>query len=351
MDSNSEFVGHRLIEILKNNVPELKLASGGKELTMRCRFCGDSIKDPRARHMYISLPTNDTPALFKCFKCNARGIVTAKMLSSIGIIDPELSVGLELFNNKILSYTKNFQYRDFNVYYLKNDRIANCQKSKNKLDYINNRVGLNLTYKDLIDNKIVLNLSDLFFANPKLTATRGETILRELDEYFLGFISADNCFMNMRNLAEGKVSEPINKRYINYRIYNKYDNTQKYYVAPTTINLALPGRVKVHVAEGPFDILSIKYNCRNNETGIYSAIGGNTYLNIIQTFLNVHNIINMEAHIYLDNDVDGNRISNSIADYLVPYNIPLFIHLNEFPNEKDFGVPKCRIKENVIQLI
>lgn len=350
MDSNSEFVGHRLIEILKNNVPELKLASGGKELTMRCRFCGDSIKDPRARHMYISLPTDESPALFKCFKCNARGIVTAKMLSSIGIIDSELSVGLEMFNSKVLSYAKNFKYRDFNVYYLTNDRVTDCQKSRDKLAYINNRVGLNLTYKDLIDNKILLNLSDLFFANPKLIATRDGNILRELDEYFLGFISADNCFINMRNLAEGKVNESINKKYINYRIYDKYDNTQKYYVSPTTINLSWPGRIKVHVAEGPFDILSIKYNCRNNEPGIYSAIGGNTYLNIIQTFLNVHNIINMEAHVYLDNDVDGNRVANNIADYLVPYNIPLFIHLNEFPNEKDFGVPKSRISEKIIQL-
>ena len=344
-------VAEKLIEILKRHVPELKLASGGKELTFRCRFCGDSIKDSKSRHFYMSLPTDDEPSLFRCFKCNVKGVTTPKMLASIGIIDPDLSVGLELFNSQILTYSKNIRYKDLDVYYLNNNRISNVPMSADKLNYINSRIGTNLTYNDLIDNKIVLNISDIFIANPTLQFTRDERIMSELNESFIGFISVDNCFLNMRNLNIDGVSESINKRYINYRIFNKYDNTQKYYVPPVDINLSSPGRIKLHVAEGPFDILSIKYNCRNCEDGIYSAIGGNTYLNIIQTFLNVHGIINMEPHVYLDNDVDGYRVCNNIADYLEPYNIPLYIHTNEYNGEKDFGVSKDRISEKVVRLL
>ena len=41
-------------------------ASGGKEVVMRCRFCGDS-KDPRSRHLYMSLGQDNKPVFYNCF--------------------------------------------------------------------------------------------------------------------------------------------------------------------------------------------------------------------------------------------------------------------------------------------
>ena len=32
-----------------------KLASGGREITIRCPFCGDSLKNIKARHMYMGI--------------------------------------------------------------------------------------------------------------------------------------------------------------------------------------------------------------------------------------------------------------------------------------------------------
>lgn len=337
----------RLVNIIQQNIPEAKMASGGKEITFRCPFCGDSIKDRNARHFYMSLPTDDTPSLFRCFKCDARGVTTPRMLASIGITDSELAIGLEMFNSSVLSMSKNQKYSDSKIYYLKN-YISECEMSYAKLGYINKRLGLNLNFKDLIDNKIVLNLFDLFQANPNLIPTRDDRIMRELNGAFLGFISLDNCFVNMKNLMLDQVSKNINKRYINYVVFNKYDNTQKYYVPPININYSKPGLIKIHIAEGPFDILSIKYNLRKEiDQNIYVSMGGNTYLHILETFIKMYGLINVEPHIYLDNDVDAYRISNDIADYISDYNMSLYIHTNVYPNEKDFGVDLSHIKEEI----
>ena len=91
----------------------------------------------------------------------------------------------------------------------------------------------------------------------KLEPTRYPNIIDQLDHGFLGFLSYDNAFINMRNLDIVKdIYEGINRRYINYNIFNKYDNTNKFYVIPTNINMEYP--IKLHIAEGPFDALSIK---------------------------------------------------------------------------------------------
>ena len=54
----------------------------------------------------------------------------------------------------------------------------------------------------------------------------------------------------------------------------------------------------------------------------------------------------IELQLYPDNDAQGNntkmeRLINDIPDR----NIPIYIHRNIYPGEKDFGVPISRIKE------
>jgi hypothetical protein len=341
-----------LIYTIKQYLPEAKLASGGKELVCRCRFCGDSLKDLRSGHFYISLPTDTDPAFFNCFKCGAKGILTPRTLAEIGIFDSDMIMKLSAFNNEVMKYDKNKVYKSIDIFNLKYLQIRDSEIARTKLNYINSRIGVNFNYNDLISNKIILNLSDVFYNNPNLNGTRDESIIKQLDFSFIGFISEDNCFANMRNLTPGKVSQVIDKKYINYIIFNKYDNTQKFYIPPVDINLCLPQRTKIHIAEGPFDILSVKYNLRReSKNNIYTAIGGNSYLHMVQHFIWVYGILNAEFHIYLDNDVNGNYVSNNIADFLEPYNIPLHIHTNEYSGEKDFGVPIQKISERVVQLV
>ena len=124
----------------------------------------------------------------------------------------------------------------------------------------------------------------------------------------------------------------------------------KFYVLPVNINLYDPSPVKLRLSEGPFDILSIKYNLvGKNDRSIFAAIGGSSYNGCIRYFLTHMGLYNLEVHIYMDNDQTMNQMYN-IAGLLIYFNIPLFIHNNSYPNEKDYGVPANRIIDNIRQI-
>ena len=112
-----------------------------------------------------------------------------------------------------------------------------------------------------------------------------------------------------------------------------------------------PDPIKIHIGEGPFDILSVFYNLRNmNKThNIYAAIGGKSYVNILKLFIQDLGLINVEFHIYIDNDISDWDIHN-IYEYMNIFNLNIFIHRNIYPGEKDFGVPLSKIREQITLL-
>lgn len=332
-------------------LPTARLVSGGREILMRCKYCPDS-NDPNSAHMYISLPDDNNVMLHNCYKCNTGGIVTHNKLLEWGAYDdPEILVKLSKYNKYVLSLTKNKKYIDKDIYRLNNNYITDNELSRAKLNYINNRIGTNLLYDDLLKNKIVLNLRDLLESNNIDKITRSINIINELDISFLGFISQDNAFLNMRNLRKGKVSKPIDLRYINYNIFGKFDNTLRYYTLPTDIDLLNPEKIKLNIAEGPFDILSIYYNLRNKQGhSIYSSILGSSYRSIIMYFITNMKLINLEVHMYIDNDVRDNVIYD-IKKILSIYQIPFYLHRNIKSREKDFGVSIDKIQEQITKII
>lgn len=333
------------------SIPTARLASGGREVVMRCRYCPDS-RDPRSAHMYVSIPVNDEPSQHNCFKCRTKGLVTHEKLIQWGLYNhPDVLVGLSSYNKRVMNLNKNKKYKDKDVYMLSNNFITDNPLSNAKLRYINKRLGINLTYEDLLSKKIILNLKDLLSSNNITKLNRDMRIIDQLDDAFIGFITQDNAFVNMRNLTPGKVDKSIDLRYVNYNIFGKFDNTQKYYTLPSNIDLLNPNRIKVHISEGPFDILSVYYNLRRDDNNcIYSAILGNSYANICKHFIHNMKLINIEVHIYIDNDV-SNFVIDDLKDILYTFQIPFYLHRNIYPGEKDFGVPIERINEQVYRII
>lgn len=338
----------RYKQFLLASIPGAKLVSGGSHINCRCRECPDS-SNMNSAHMYISIPKNDNePSLYYCHKCNCKGIVKHTTLIDWGIFDKD--VALELDNlNKIIA--KNPKYRnnmEFKAYNLYNDNTTIDDISEFKRKYICDRVGMNLSYKDLQDLKIVLNLSDMFKSNYINKYTRATNIMGDLDKYFLGFISIDNAFVNMRRtIDEGKLYESIDKRYINYQIFDNDITTYRFYTIPTRVDLN-QGPIKLHIAEGPFDILSVYLNCRNREPGIYTCIAGNNYVNIINFFTTTFMIPYTELHFYPDNDKYGtNRRIEYILDHISDSVLSSYIHRNTYAGEKDFGVPASHITESI----
>lgn len=335
-------------EFLLASIPGAKVVSGGSHINCRCRECPDS-RNINSAHMYISIPKNDSePSLYYCHKCNCKGVVTHNTLIDWGIFDKEIALELDTLNKNA---SKNPRYKsnmNFKAYYLYNDRTRIDDLSESKRQYVCNRIGVDLTYKELQDLKIILNLSDLLNTNFIHNYTRAENVLMDLDKYFIGFISIDNCFINMRRtIEEGQLYKGIDKKYINYQIFDKDITTQRFYTIPTRVDLNT-GPIKLHIAEGPFDILSVYLNCRNKEPGIYTCIAGNNYVNIINFFATTFMIPYMELHFYPDNDKYGttNRI-NYILNNITDVTVPAYLHRNTYQGEKDFGVPASHIVESI----
>ena len=330
-----------------------KPASGGREYVMNCKYCPDT-----SRHMYISMPTEDKPPMFHCFKCEISGIVTGSKLLEWGVDNPELMIAISKSNKYIMSLPQNRKFKDRDVYYLKNDIITDSDLSRAKLNYINRRIGYDLTYQDLLDNKVVLNLYDLIKSNNITKLTRYPSICDELNESFIGFITVDNAYINMRNLREGKLNNKyVDKRYVNYNIFEKFDNTERFYVSPVNIDMRNPERIKLRLCEGAFDLLSIKYNLvKEYENNIYASILGSSYYAMVRYFMVKLGIINIELHIYKDNDILTSYF-NDLVSILYPYNIPIYIHSNKKKGLdifgkpiKDFGVSLDMIEEEIIRL-
>jgi len=346
----------KLRDFLLRKFNDGRTASGQAEVAIRCRFCGDSQSDHNARHLYISLgdEVNNVPPMYYCFKCSTKGILTPDVLMSLVDCskDGEMICDLRDNNTKTVKLSKN-RMRKNKTYKVYNNYIRKDKLSEAKLFYINKRLGLDLTYSDLLENKIVLNLLDLLNSNKIKEYTMYDNIVKELDDSFLGFLSMDNGFINLKNLRKkGCVSKFIDRRYTNYSIFkDSLNNSRRFYSIPTKCNLMSLVPIKIHIAEGPFDILSIFYNLNNGnrEQNIYMSIGGRSYLNVINLILSGMGIINCELHLYMDNDVPEEQIK-AVADLVTPIGIKVYLHRNVFPNEKDFGVKLENIKDQITRI-
>lgn len=325
--------------------PICRPTSGGRWLNCRCFYCPDS-KNPNHAHMYISVPQSENDvSVYYCQKCKSVGLVTSQKLIEWNIFESSIGLELNKWNRKNMSLPQNMKYKGSVIYRLTNDYIKDDDLSRFKLKYINDRLGLNLSYQDCLNLKIALNLSDIFKRN-RIQYNRDPRIIDQLDSGFIGFISVDNAFLNMRNVGTVKnLHESINMRYVNYNLMGKYDNTCRFYTIPANIDVADPRPVRLHVAEGPFDILSIYLNLhRNTERDVATAVGGSGYKGVIRYFISLLKIPNLEIHVYPDNDQRRETIVD-IANYIAPFHFPFYIHRNVHGKEKDFGVPVSQIKE------
>lgn len=339
-------------DFLLKNLPGAKVASGGTQIVARCPECGDS-RNPKSAHMYISIPYDNTkPSLYYCHKCSSSGVVNHNTLIKWGLFDSDIALNINQYLNELKIKQPENKYLKPSTYKIRHSYITMNDESERKRQYVCSRIGYDLSFDDLINLKISLNLIDLLEENNVHRLTRDRRIVDELDKYFIGFISIDNAFLNMRRTVdEGIVNSSIDKRYINYKIFDKDITSERFYTIPTKIDLSTNQRIKLNIAEGPFDILSVYLNLRNKEEGIYTAVAGNNYFNIIMHFLINMQLPYVELHFYTDNDKYGglNRIQK-IINLIPDKSIPVYIHKNLYEGEKDFGVPKNRIQESIMKL-
>lgn len=341
-------VGQNFINAIKSIIPTAKIASGGKEIVIRCPFCGDS-KNLRHAHFYISVPqSQEDISLYQCKRCPNKGIISDELLRRIGCNDSNIMIEITKHNAEVMSLPKYKSLKKINIYPLRWNLIRKDPNNQFKLDYINKRIGSSFTIFDLAKVKIILNLYDVININ-QLELTRHEMVCNDLDKYFMGFISFDNSYCGLRKVTNKELHNAVNKRYINYSLVNKTDDRKNFYVVPTRIDILDPTPVKIHIAEGQFDTLSIYYNLNqcNDYQNIYMACGGKSYSQALEFILTESGIINYEIHFYPDRDVTDNEFYYDVLRRVELLPGDIYIHRNVFNGEKDFGVPKERIMDSV----
>ena len=344
--------GRNFITKVKSINPSgIREASGGSELLLRCPFCGDS-KNMRHAHFYISVPKNhEEISMYHCKKCPAHGITDIELLRRIGCDDSSIMIELEQHNSAVMKLPRYKTLKNIDIFPLKNDSVRQDKNNEYKLRYINNRIGSDFKIEDLMNLKVFLNLYDVINRN-RLQITRDKIIADCLDNYFIGFISYDNSYCGMRKIVDKELYQNINKRYVNYNLVNKMDNKKNFYIIPSRVDVFNPSPVKIHIAEGQFDILSIFYNlcgC-NTEQSIYIACGGKRYTHALEFILQETGIINFEVHFYPDRDVDDYELDKDFLSKLDLFSADIFVHRNMQDNQKDYGVPMDKIKDTVMRI-
>ncbi|MBR2247525.1 MAG: hypothetical protein IJ880_10925 [Bacilli bacterium] len=354
----------RLKKFLLSHFPNAHTASNGREVVIRCPFCGDSQKDMRDAHFYIGLQTqNDdlemnrqVPPVYHCFLCNRSGTLTGKVLLEMlnyNIDDEELIYELNVLSNN--RKTRVHKNRFINkLSYTTIGCAEGTALDNDKLNYINSRLGLRLTMEQALKDKIVFNLLYFLYYNGINVVNVSNDELTAISQYFIGFLSLDNSFITFRNCSGKKMElNSLKKRYMKYQI-QKDDNGDlvKYYCLPSKIDKLSVNPINIHVAEGPFDILSICYNLNHNnrDNQIYISAGGKGYFSAVRSIISYLKLSpNLIIHVYPDNDVDDSSI-RMYANKFTDIGIQIYIHRNVFESENDFGVRLDRISDRCIKI-
>lgn len=336
MAIQKEAIKNFLMQVL----PNPSIVSGGNEIACSCPFCGEQ------RPKFYVGPFNDQtkPVQYNCFICKVHGYINQSFLDELGVsqtIDPEILKSNKA-SNVLMGLVGNNQF-----YNLLWDYTTDNELTRYKLKYVNERLGVKFTYQDCINNKIILNLNDLLSRNGITYLTRYPKTVDQLSNYFIGFLSRSNASLNMRNILEGSyadshLDESLQKKYINYNVYkNTPDND--FYVLPCNVDTFK--HIKLYIAEGPFDVLGIKYNLiKSEENSVFIAGRGKAYEKALYWFIHTTMPFSMEVHFFPDKDVEDKMII-SIANRYRMLGYKFFLHRNIYKNEKDFGVPEWRIND------
>lgn len=341
-----------ITKILLSSLNKSGFNTDKSEIVAVCPYCGGGRKQERT--FYVSIPTKEKPRyLFRCFRASCRGgqtkgYVTPDFLRMIDCNNYEANIYLNGLNKEALKEKRFTQKGARNI---KNFPSPDDKLSKAKLKYINDRLGIKLTFKDLYKLKIHTNMNELFKYNDVSIDKKKEYYYKNLSDHGIAFISTYNDYVTIRN-ATG--TDKI-KRYTIVDIFEAEDDIDKFktYNIPTKIDLLSISPIELILTEGSFDILSVFFNIENEDyfNKIYCSVSGASYERIINHYIRQHGLLDLIIKIYSDSEVELSyyeKIYKSIKRYT--NSLEMYVYYNRKEKQKDFGVPKSeiQIEENYI---
>lgn len=298
-----------------------KLVSSNSELCISCPFC-ESNKN--GHHMYIKIEKNEV-IVYNCFKCGHKGRVNANFLTRlVGDIDTSkysfsnVSIVKPLTNIESPTWVYNQDYR------------------MEVIEYINSRIGSKYTMDDssaVYDEYNIVANPIKFIMDNKIQVE--STYALNMLKHGVCFLSANKQVILVRNIEKSTnrwFKVPLIDGAIGYG-----------YSIRSSIDLYSP--IQIILAEGIFDIISIKYNkiCKEVSNSLYLSGGGYTNYKNILKYAIARGIFgnDVTVHIYVDSD------KTNVEDYrkmLYVYQ-SIFGSISLYRNSKgeDFGLPKSKI--------
>lgn len=340
---NIDFKQYVISELEK--MPFYSCSTNGLQHTIKCPYCNDDSPSHGHFSIKIDIDNSDEPMLYNCLKCPASGIVTKQTLDDLGIfVDSSMLHNISKVNKRYAKKNKliDMMIEDFNI-----PPVLNKQLTDTKLDYINNRLGTELSYNDLEKFRIVSQLSEFMTFN-EIESIKGlsPTLIRFIDYNYVGFLS-----LNRNNIVFRKINDNIDgKRYIKVKIHDKNLDPNSYYTISSSFDIMYTSDINIHIAEGTFDILSIYQNVLGGNPGpnnLFYAVCGFSYSTVIKNIIRMGINTDIILHIYADNDKKDYEVMKSIQknQSIMPYIKSIYFHRNSYPGKKDFGVSPDCIKE------
>lgn len=320
------------------SIPLAHLVSGDTAVAFRCPYCGDSKTDRYKTRFYVILNflENEAP-YYKCHNggCDAKGILTTEVLKDLQLESYTL---LNRHNMHMKNIKKSIRKKIF-MEGMKLDLTIPMpimhEGTKRKLAYINNRLRIQLTGRDILKYKIVVNLYDFLEVNNIDKITRDKYITDKLDKDYFGFLSADNNYLVMRNVTNNITK--TYKRYINYNVLGAHENIRKFYIMPNNVDIMED--VEIIITEGILDIIGV-YNHiydKDDRNRIFVAACGTGMESVIRYLLRI-GFIHHKIKIYSDADVSTEFYEEMKKNLKGRINGNITVYYNK--KEKDYGVPK-----------
>lgn len=273
-----------------SHVPIFKRASSIR-YRIRCPICGDSQKDFKDSHCYIKCSDDpNEPLLYKCFLCNAKGMVNEDFLKMLQIKGDALNLVKSQRYNKVRSITES------NVDIITGTPVIDSPQVK----YIENRLGKGLDIKDFDRFKIIWDIGSII---PYISDKRELNMLPS-NMNSISFLSDDKRMMLSRGFDNDSGWR---------KITIVQSDEKSFYTIKTMLDLFSKDIITVNIAEGVFDILSVYKNFSNNKNDVFIAILGSDYLSGIEYAI-CKGIIgsNINVRIYVDTDQNVDKIKKQM---------------------------------------
>lgn len=307
------------------------------QFAIRCPICGDSRKSRTRTRFYIYMNENE-PVTYYCFNCNETGLLSPSVLRNLDIGDLDILSGLKAYNKRMVKGNKKFKPTSEKIELKIPDPDADDDSNIIKRNYIRDRIGVDLSFKELVGMKTVFRLGELLLENKIEELTVSGTKALDIHENYVGFLTTNNETINARQVIS---KNSKGRRYEKYSLYKNRLDTLRFYTIPTVVDIMDKERITIDIAEGVFDIYGVYYNIHGGgiDNHVYMAVCGSGYKSVLEYIIR-QGMIDTNINIYRDGDQDIELYQHLKKEYGIWFN-----EFNVYSNtlEKDFGYPKEKI--------